>query len=165
MIVKPDVSGPRDRRGIERRDDVLVYTTTSLSADVEVTGRILAKVYAASSAPDTDFMAALVDVHSDGYARLLACGNIRARYRHSFKTQELITPGAVYEYTIDLWSISHVFRRDHKIRVEITSSNFPWYDRNPNTGHRLGEDAEMQTAKQTIHHSRQYLSRLILPIC
>jgi len=164
VIMKPDVSGPRDRQSIQRRDDVLVYTSSVLSADMEVTGRIIARFYAASSAPDTDFMSALVDVRPDGYAVLLACGNIRARHRNSFKTQELVTPGKVYEYKIDLWSISHVFMKGHRIRVEITSSNFPWYDRNPNTGHRVGEDAEMRKASQTLYHDSQYPSCIILPI-
>src|SRR5438046_1672146 len=89
VIVKPDVSGPRDRRAIQRRDDVLVYTTSPLPSAIQVTGRILARFYAASTAPDTDFMAALVDLHPNGYATLLACGNIRARHRNSFKVQEL----------------------------------------------------------------------------
>jgi putative CocE/NonD family hydrolase len=164
VIMKPDVSGPRDRRAIQRRDDVLVYTSSTLSDDTEVTGRILAKLYAASSTPDTDFTGALVDVRPDGYATLLASGNMRARYRNSFQTEELITPGRVYEYTIDLWSISHVFEKGHKIRVEISSSNFPWYDRNPNTGHKKGEDAELQKANQTIYHNNQYASHIILPL-
>ena len=121
----PSTGGPRDQRAIQRRDDVLVYTGETLEKDTEVTGRILTKVYAASSATDTDFTAKLVDVHPNGYAQLLAEGIIRARYRNSFKKQELLTPEEVYEYTVDLWSVSHVFQKGHKIQVEISSSNFP----------------------------------------
>ena len=156
--------GPLDQRPVQRRADVLVYTSLALQKDTEVTGRVLAKLHAASTARDTDFTAKLVDVHPDGYARLLLEGIIRARYRNSFKKQELITAGKVYEYTIDLWSVSHVFQKGHKIQVEIASSNFPKYDRNPNTGHRFGEDAELQKATQTIHHNKQYPSHIILPI-
>ena len=156
--------GPRDQRAIQRRDDVLVYTGETLEKDTEVTGRILTKVYAASSATDTDFTAKLVDVHPNGYAQLLAEGIIRARYRNSFKKQELLTPEEVYEYTVDLWSVSHVFQKGHKIQVEISSSNFPKYDRNPNTGHKFGEDAELEKASQTIYHDSQNPSHIILPV-
>ena len=160
----PSTGGPRDQRAMQRRDDVLVYTGGTLTNDIEVTGRILTKVYAASSATDTDFTAKLVDVHPNGYAQLLAEGIIRARYRNSFKKQELLIPEEVYEYTVDLWSVSHLFQKGHKIQVEISSSNFPKYDRNPNTGHKYGEDAELQKATQTIYHDSQYLSHIILPV-
>lgn len=157
------VGGPLDQRAIQRRDDVLVYTGEVLDNDIEVTGRILAKVYAETSARDTDFTVKLVDVHPNGYAQLLAEGIIRGRYRNSFRKQELITPGELNEYTVDLWSISHVFLKGHRIQVEISSSNFPKYDRNPNTGHKFGEDAELQKATQTIYHNSQYPSHIILP--
>ena len=160
----PSTGGPRDQRAIQRRDDVLVYTGGTLTKDIEVTGRILTKVYAASSAADTDFTAKLVDVHPNGYAQLLAEGIIRARYRNSFKKQELLTPEEVYEYTVDLWSVSHVFQKGHKIQVEISSSNFPKYDRNPNTGHKYGEDAELQKASQEMYHNSQYPSHIIFPV-
>ena len=160
----PSTGGPRDQRAMQRRDDVLVYTSETLPKEIEVTGRILTQLYAASSATDTDFTAKLVDVHPNGYAQLLAEGIIRARYRNSFKKQELLTPQEVYEYTVDLWSVSHVFQKGHKIQVEISSSNFPKYDRNPNTGHKYGEDAELEKATQTIYHDSQYLSHIILPV-
>ncbi|HXN22802.1 MAG TPA: CocE/NonD family hydrolase [Candidatus Dormibacteraeota bacterium] len=159
-----DVDGPRDRRAIQRRDDILVYTTSELDRDVEVTGRILVRLFAASSARDTDFAAILNDVGPDGYARILADGIIRARYRNSFKKQEFLTPGKVYEYTIDLMSVSHVFKKKHRIQIEISSSNFPNYDRNPNTGRPLGEDAEIRKAKQTVYHDHVYPSHIILPL-
>ena len=159
-----DVDGPRDRRAIQARPDVLVYTTPPLDRDVEVTGRVFAKVFAATSAPDTDFTAILNDVGPDGYSRILADGIIRGRYRTSFLKQQLLTPGTVYEFTIDLMSISHVFKKGHCIQVEISSSNFPNYDRNPNTGHTLGEDAELKKAKQTIYHDHRYPSHILLPV-
>jgi len=164
VSMRPSTSGPRDQRQIQTRDDVLVYTGEALAEDIEVTGRLLAKLYAASSATDTDFTAKLVDVHPNGYAQILAEGIIRARYRNSFKKQELLTPGQVYKYTIDLWSVSHVFKQGHKIQVEISSSNFPKYDRNPNTGHKFGEDDELQEATQTIYHNRRYPSHVVLPV-
>jgi putative CocE/NonD family hydrolase len=156
--------GPRDQRSIQTRSDVLVYTSQPVQGDIEVTGRILCKLNAASTAIDTDFTAKLLDVHPDGYAQILAEGIIRARYRNSFEKQELISPGQVYEYTIDLSSLSHVFQKGHKIQVEISSSNFPMYDRNPNTGHKFGEDAQVQKATQTIYHNSQHRSHIVLPV-
>jgi putative CocE/NonD family hydrolase len=160
----PNADGPRDQRSMQSRNDVLVYSSEPMLGDSEVTGRILCKLYASSTAADTDFTAKLVDVHPSGYAQILREGIIRARYRSSFKAPELLTPKRVYEYTIDLWSISHVFQKGHKILVEISSSNFPKYDRNPNTGHRFGEDAEMRKATQTIFHDSQFASHIILPL-
>jgi len=156
--------GPRDQRSVQSRNDVLVYTSEPTPRDIEVTGRIICKLYAVSTAVDTDFTAKLLDVHPNGYAQILREGIIRARYRNSFEKQELISPGKIYEYTIDLWSLSHAFQKGHKIQVEISSSNFPMYDRNPNTGHKFGEDAQLQKATQTIHHDSQYPSHIILPV-
>jgi uncharacterized protein len=159
-----DVDGARDRRAIQHRDDILIYATPVLDQAVEVTGRILVTLFAATDARDTDFTAILNDLGPDGYARILSDGIVRARYRTSFKKQQLITPGTIYEYTIDLMSVSHVFKKGHRIQVEISSSNFPNYDRNPNTGHSIGEDAELRKAKQTIYHDRRYPSHILLPI-
>ena len=159
-----DSDGPRDQRPIQRRDDILVYTGEALEKDIEVTGRVLVKLFASSSAGDTDFTAKLVDVHPNGYAQHLLDGIIRARYRNSFQKPELITPGQIYEYTIDLWSVSHVFEKGHKIQLEISSSNFPHYDRNPNTGHKFGEDAEVEKATQKIYHDRLHASHILLPV-
>ncbi|WP_293849383.1 CocE/NonD family hydrolase [Steroidobacter sp.] len=157
-------AGPADQGEVGKRDDVLVFTTPELTQDTEVTGNITMTLYAASSAPDTDFTAKLIDVHPDGKAYNLADGIIRARYRESIERAVLIEPGKVYEYKIDLWATSNVFKKGHKIRVDLSSSNFPKFDRNPNTGHKFGEDAELRTATQTIHHSRQYPSHIVLPI-
>ncbi|MEW5980527.1 MAG: CocE/NonD family hydrolase [Acidobacteriota bacterium] len=162
--VRLKTSGPQDQRAVQGRNDVLVYTSDPITSDLEVTGRIICKLYAASTAVDTDFTAKLSDVHPDGYAQLLREGIIRARYRTSFEKQELISPGKVYEYTIYLWSLSNVFKKGHRIQVEISSSNFPLFDRNPNTGHKIGEDAQLQKATQTIYHSDLYPSHVILPV-
>jgi uncharacterized protein len=160
----PNSDGPRDQRLVQGRNDILVYTSEPVGKDLEVTGRILCVLYAASTAPDTDFTAKLVDVYPNSYAQILREGIIRARYRNSFKKQELITPGQTYEYTIDLWSLSHVFKSGHRIQVEISSSNFPKYDRNPNTGGRFGEETQLKKASQTIFHRSDRPSHIILPI-
>ena len=164
VSMSPSTGGPRDQRAIQTRDDVLVYTSDTMQTDLEVTGRVLAKVNAASTARDTDFTAKLVDVHPNGYAQLLTEGIIRGRYRDSFKKQELLTPGVVYEYTIDLWSVSHVFQKDHRIQIEISSSNFPKYDRNPNTGNTFGEDTKTVKATQRIYHDGKHRSHVVLPV-
>jgi putative CocE/NonD family hydrolase len=149
---------------VEERADVLVYSTPPLKEAVEVTGPITVTLYAASTAPDTDFTAKLVDVHPDGTAINLNNGIIRARYRDSLEKPELIEPGRVYEYTIDVWPTSNLFKERHQIRLEISSSNFPHYDRNPNTGDPFGASAEMRAADQTIYHSPDRPSRVVLPI-
>jgi putative CocE/NonD family hydrolase len=131
---------------------------------MEVTGPISCKLFAASSAPDTDFTAKLVDVRPDGYAQNIAEGVIRARFRESLSAPTLLTPETVYEYAIDLWATSHVFKAGHLLRLEVSSSNFPRYDRNPNTGHDFGMDAELRTARQTIFHDNRYPSHLVLPV-
>jgi putative CocE/NonD family hydrolase len=156
--------GVLDQGKIEERNDVLVYTGDVLTSDIEVTGPVTLKLFAASSAPDTDFTAKLVDVRPDGYAQNIAEGVIRARFRESLSLPTLITPGQVYEYAIDLWATSHVFQAEHRLRLEVSSSNFPRYDRNPNTGHEFGVDAELHPAQQTIFHDNRYPSHLVLPV-
>lgn len=157
-------NGVRNQAAVEERNDVLVYTGDILERDLEVTGPVVVKLYAASSAPDTDFTAKLVDVRPDGYACNIAEGVVRARFRDSLQAPTLIAPGEICEYTIDLWSTSQVFKAGHRLRLEVSSSNFPRYDRNQNTGHELGADAELHTAKQTVFHDERYPSHLILPI-
>ena len=157
-------SGPQDRRSVEAREDVLVYTSEPLAADMEVTGPIALTLHAGSSITDTDFTGTLVDVHPDGKAIIICEGIIRARSRESVTTSTLIEPSEVYQYTVDLWETSNVFKASHRIRVEVSSSNFPRYDRNPNTGHRPGMDAEMQVAEQTVYHDRQRPSHIALPV-
>jgi len=156
--------GVFDQTEIERRPDVLVFSTPPLDADLEVTGPVTVTLWAASTAPDTDFTAKLVDVDPAGYARNLTDGIIRARYREGTDKPLLIEPGRVYPYQIDLGATSNLFRAGHQIRLEISSSNFPRFDRNPNTGHAFGADADLQTAMQTIYHEQTWPSHVVLPI-
>jgi putative CocE/NonD family hydrolase len=156
--------GVADQRPVEDRQDVLVYTSDPLERELEITGPIKVHLFAASSAVDTDFTAKLVDVRPDGYAHNLQDGIIRARYRTSSAQPAFIEPGQVYEYTIDLWATSHLLRAGHRLRLEISSSNFPRFDRNPNTGASLGEDSRMEPAQQVVHHSAAYPSHIVLPI-
>jgi len=160
----PSNAGPVDQRAVQRRADVLIYTSAPQEEALEVTGRILVKLHAATSASDTDFTAKLSDVSPDGAAIILCEGIIRGRYRQSFQREELLQPGHAYEFTIDLWSISHTFLKSHRIQVEISSSNFPKYDRNPNTGHPFGADAVLNTARQTVYSGGDKPSRIELPV-
>jgi putative CocE/NonD family hydrolase len=155
--------GARDQRGTEARADVLSYTSAPLAQDTEVTGPLHARLWAASDAPDTDFVARLVDVHPDGFAQNLADGIIRARYRNGL-TPEFLEPDRPYEFTIDLWSTANVFKAGHRIRVDVASANFPRWDRNPNTGAPLGSSAELRPARQTILHDADHPSHIVLPI-
>lgn len=156
--------GGYDQDQIEQREDVLVYTSDELEEDLEVTGPVIAKIYASSSAPDTDFTAKLVDVHPDGYALNLCDGIIRARYRDTPERQVLLEPGKVYEFTIDLFPTSNLFRAGHRIRLEISSSNFPRFDRNLNTGGRFGHETDMRVAHQTVYHDAERPSHVLLPV-
>jgi hypothetical protein len=156
--------GVYDQSEIEQRRDVLVYTGEPLAEPLEITGPVSMKLFAASSAPDTDFMAKLIDVRPDRYAHNLAEGVVRARFRESLNKPSPITPGKTYEYSIDMWATSHVFKRGHRVRLEITSSNFPRYDRNPNTGNDFAVDTELRTAQQTIFHALGSASHLVLPV-
>jgi putative CocE/NonD family hydrolase len=156
--------GVQDQRPVDGRQDVLVFVSDVLDRPLDVTGPVKVHLWAASSATDTDFTAKLVDVHPDGYARNLQDGIIRARYRDSARNPTSIEPGRVYEYVIDLWATSNVFQTGHRIRVEISSSNFPRFDRNQNTGAPFGADAVLKTARQTVYHSAAYPSHIVLPI-
>jgi putative CocE/NonD family hydrolase len=159
-----DIWGPRDRRARQERDDVLVYTTGPLAKDLEVTGPVELKLFAASSAVDTDFTATLTDVHPDGRA-IHVCEGIRGvAFRDSLEHPAPIEPGRVYPFSISLWETSMVFKAGHRIRLEVSSSNFPRYARNQNTGLPLGSSAEMRKARQTVYHDRERPSRLILPV-
>lgn len=157
-------AGPFDQTTVEQRNDVLVYSTAPLEQDVEVTGPVKLILHAASSARDTDFTAKLVDVHPDGKAYNLCDGIIRARHRHGAAQSELLTPGQVERFEIDLWVTSNLFKRGHRIRLEVSSSNFPRFDRNPNSGKPFGTDTELLTAQQTIRHDAKHPSQLVLPI-
>jgi putative CocE/NonD family hydrolase len=157
-------TGPRDRRDVEQRDDVLVYTSDPLAEEIEVTGPVELRLYAATTARDTDFTAALIDVHPDGRAIIVAEGIVRARYRASLEEPSLVEPGGVYEYAISLWETSQAFKTGHRLRLEVSSSNFPRFDRNLNTGGPIGFEDRYETARQTIFHSGRYPSHLLLPV-
>lgn len=158
------VAGPIEQTSIELRNDVLCYTTEELTVDMEVTGPLMFHLFAATSARDTDFTAKLIDVFPDGRAYNVSDGIIRARYRKSILQPELLKPGAVYEYAINMLNTSHMFRKGHRIRIDISSSNFPAADRNMNTGGPIGEDAEGIPALQTIYHQSGYASYIDLPV-
>jgi len=156
--------GPMDQRPVESRDDVLVYSTDPLPVPVEITGRVRMQLFASSSCPDTDFMVKLTDVYPDGRSINVLDGAIRARYRESLEYEKLMEPGKIYEFWIDLWSTSIIFNRGHRIRVDISSSNDPRFDPNPNTGHPLRADDETRVANNTIFAGTSYPSRILLPL-
>jgi putative CocE/NonD family hydrolase len=162
MSVVP--GGPFDQRPLLNRPDILVYTTPPLDKDVEVTGPVTVTLYAMSSATDTDFTAKLDDVYPDGTSMVITYGIQRARYRESSTKPSLITPGQVYKYAITVWPTSNLFKAGHAIRLEISSSNFPMWDRNPNTGHPFGQDADLVVANQTLLHDKTHPSAITLPI-
>ena len=157
-------AGPRDQVDVEKRKDVIVYSTAALDEDTEVTGPVMLDLYAKSSAVDTDFTAKLVDVWPNGFTQNLTEGILRARYRNSTSKAEPIVPGKVYEYKLDLWSTSNVFLKGHKIRLEVSSSNFPRFDRNLNNGKDAGTSSEFVKADNTIYHDREHPSSLLLPV-
>jgi hypothetical protein len=156
--------GPYDQQQVEKRQDVLVYTTSPLKENTEVTGPVTALVYASSSAVNTDFTAKLVDVYPDGRAIRICEGIIRADHRDPRVPPSPIEPGRVYPFQIDLWATSNVFMKGHRIRVEISSSNFPRFDRNLNTGSFFATDTNLIKATQVVYHSKEYPSCITLPI-
>ena len=156
--------GPLDQRPVEARDDVLVYSTPPFAQDTEVTGKITLELHAKSSAVDTDFTAKLVDVAPDGFAQNLTEGILRGRYRNSTEKAELMNPGQIYKLNLDLWSTSNVFRKGHVLRLEISSSNFPRFDRNLNTGEQTATGQRFVSAANTIYHDVEHPSVLLLPV-
>ena len=158
------IGGPDDYRDIERRDDVLVYTSDPVASATEVCGPIRVTLYASTTAADTDFTAKLIDVWPNGFAERLSDGIVRARFREGMDKENLIHPGTVYEYKIDAWNTCEMFKTGHSIRLEVSSSAFPKYSRNLNTGESLGRTANMVTAHQTIYHDAQHPSHVTLPI-
>ena len=156
--------GPADQRPNESRSDVLIFSTQRLDKDVEATGFVSVELYASTSAIDTDFTALLVDVEPNGYARFLTDGIVRARYRNGTAHPTEVIPGKVYKYTIDLWATGNVFKAGHRIRLYISSSNFPRFNRNLNTGEPLTASSRSVVAHQKIYHDRDHPSSLILPV-
>jgi putative CocE/NonD family hydrolase len=165
--LNPDLNqaaGPQDQSTIEKRNDVLCYTTPELKEEIEITGPLKLHLFASTSTKDTDFFVKMVDVYPNGMAINMAEGCIRARYRKSILKPELITPGEICEYLIDLSSTSNLFGKGHRIRIDIASSNFPRFERNMNTGNPFGEDAAGIPAMQTIFHQPGYASCIDLPV-
>ena len=165
-----DLCGPRDRTAIEQRADVLTFTSAVLTQAVEVTGPVTATIWASSDALDTDFTAALVDVEpsaEDGEESrpiILCEGIVRARFRNGTDNPEMMAPGEIYEFDIDMWDTSNLFEEGHRIRVEISSSNFPRYNRNLNSGNPIATDTEITVANQQVYHDSLHPSHITLPV-
>jgi putative CocE/NonD family hydrolase len=156
--------GPRDQRSAENRNDVLIYSTKPLEQDMQVTGPVTFEAWVKSSAVDTDFTAMLVDVAPDGFAKNLADGILRMRYRDSDEKPDLINPDQIYKITVDLWATANTFQKGHIIRLQVSSSNFPRFDRNLNTGADQATSKDFVTAANTILHDADHPSALILPV-
>ncbi|MGY2032990.1 CocE/NonD family hydrolase [Nocardia gipuzkoensis] len=159
-------AGPRDQTRTETRKDVLCYTSALLDRSLEVTGPVRAKLHISSSAVDTDFTATLVDVHPDGRAELVCDGILRCRYRTSTTRPEFLEPEKVYEIEVDLVATAYVFAAGHRLRLDVSSSNFPKYDRNPNAAVLVADArrADLVVATNTVWHDDTRLSRLVLPV-
>jgi uncharacterized protein len=173
-LLMPDAyrAGPRDQRANQERTDVLVYTSEELAEDYTIIGSVYATLHAASSAPDTDFVARLVNVYPDGRAIGVTDGIIRASARESYpapgviepKEPSSITPGEVYEYVLDMWATGITFESGHRIRVEVTSSSFPRWDRNLNTGEDTKDSTRSEVAHQQIFHDPEHPSSITLTV-
>jgi putative CocE/NonD family hydrolase len=159
-----DKWGPQDQSEVEARDDVLVYTSAVLEDPLEVTGPIQVVLYAATDASDTDWTAKLVDVNPDGKALNLCDGIIRARYRNPKKGAQSLEAGKVYRYEINLWATSNEFQPGHRIRLQISSSSFPRFDCNPNTGKPFGLTRDLKRAQQKVLHNGEHVSHILLPV-
>src|SRR5450631_2106073 len=160
----PSGIGPQDQRPAEGRSDVLVYTSPAFAKDTEITGPVSLELYVSSSAADTDFTGMLVDVWPAGFAQNLTSGILRMRYRDSRENPEPATPGKTYHITLDLWATSNVFLAGHKLRLEVSSSNFPRFDRNLNTGEDQAHSTRVVKAKNVIYHDSTRPSALIVPL-
>ncbi len=161
LLLYPQL-GPRDHRSVE--EQMLTYTSEVFEHDLIVVGPVKAVLYAASSAPDTDWVVRICDVWPDGRSMSVCDGILRARYRNSFERDELMTPGEIYRFEIDLWATAQVFQAGHRLRVEVTSSDFPRYDRNLNTGGVCADETVGQVAVNRIFHDAQHASHVILPL-
>ena len=157
-------AGPRDQILVESRSDVLVFTSEPLTAPVEVTGRIAAKLWIESDAPDTDFFVRLCDVYPDGRSFNLCEGMLRTRFREGPDRERFLRPGTIYPLTIDCWSTSAIFNRGHRLRVQVTSSSAPGFDPNPNTGEALRVSDHQRPARNSIHVDRKHPSHIVLPV-
>jgi putative CocE/NonD family hydrolase len=164
-MMKPS-AGPHDQRPLEQRDDVLVYTSDTLEQPLEVTGPLELVLFAATSGPDTDFVAKLCDVDAEGRSRILAEGVLRARFRDGYEAPKPVEPDRVYELHVDLAATSNVFLPGHSIRLDVTSSSHPRFDRNANSGRAPGEDTEetLTPATQRVFHDSDRASHLLLSV-
>lgn len=158
------LGGPDDYGTVERREDVLVYSTGPLEEDIQVIGPLIVRLFASSSAVDTDFTAKVLDAMPNGYVMRLNDGIIRARFRCSLDRPTPISPGVVYEYTVNCWATGYVFKKGHRIRLELSSSAFPKFDPNPNTGKPIATETSCIKAVQRVFHTREYPSHLLLPV-
>jgi hypothetical protein len=159
-----ELPGPVNQSPIERRNDVVCYATNPLEQDIEIAGPLTLHLFASTSAKDTDFTAKFIDVYHDGAAYNIADGIIRARFRKSVFQPEFLRPAEVYEFSIDMWHTSNLFRKGHRIRIDISSSNFPRFDRNMNTGNPIGIDTSGFPATQNVYHQPKYASYIDLPM-
>jgi putative CocE/NonD family hydrolase len=157
------LGGPDDYAKAARRKDLLNYTTAPFTSATLLCGPLSARIFAASSARDTDFMVKLMDVWPNGYVQRLNDGMIRARFRDGWERPALIEPGRVYQYDIDVWNTCQTVMPGHRLRVEIASAAFPKFDRNPNTGEPLGLTSRIEVADQTVYHDRDRASYMVLP--
>lgn len=164
LFAKGAFTAVADQRRLADRQDILVYQSEPLQERLEVTGNPTVELYAASSAPDTDWFVRLIDVEPDGLARDLCMGMVRARYREGLDNPKLLPPGEVVKYTIRLGPTSNAFLPGHRIRLDVTSSDFPNYDRNHNTAADQNADAELVPATQTVHHGGARASCVRLPV-
>jgi putative CocE/NonD family hydrolase len=164
LLPRTHPPGPVDQEAILGRRDVLAYTSARLERDVEVTGPVKAVLYASTSARDTDWVVKLCDVHPDGRTLNVCDGILRARYRASWTAPALVKPEAIERYEIDLWATSQMFRAGHRLRILITSSDFPRYDRNPNTGELGVEAVRLEPALQRVFHDADHASHVLLPV-
>jgi putative CocE/NonD family hydrolase len=158
-------AGPKDQTDIQKRHDILIYTTEPLAKDMDVTGPVSVELFVKSSAADTDFTAKLVDVHPDGYSQNLTDNIFRMRYRDSREKPTKITPGQIYKITVDLVATSNVFLAGHRMRLEISSSNYPRFDRNLNTGDPdIAHASARVVATNTILHDAAHPSAIVLSV-
>ena len=160
------IHGPMDQRAIQQRNDVLVYSTDVLPNDVEVTGPIEMNLFFSTDVTDTDFFVTLSDVYPDGKAVLISEGAVRARFRESVERPKLLTPGETYEVKIPIWETSNVFKKGHRLRIHVTSSNFPRFNRNLNSGKPMADETEqdIRVANQVVLHDARHPSSILLPV-
>ena len=163
-IMEPSLRGPYDQSPLDDREDVLRFVTAPFTEETEITGPITAELFAETDASDTDYMAKLIVVRADGMAFNLVDGVIRARFREGFEAEKLIEPGQVYQYSIDMWATSYLLQPGDRLRVDITSSNYPRLARNLNTGAPFAMTSEMRVARQTLHLSSEHPSHIVLPV-